>query len=55
MGIYISIFLTLLYGFLYILLLNQDYSLLMGTLGLFILLSTVMYLSRNIKWYEIEL
>lgn len=55
MGIYISVFLTLLYGFLYILLLNQDYSLLMGTLGLFILLSTVMYLSRNIKWYEIEL
>lgn len=55
MGACISIFLTLLYGFLYILLLNQDYSLLMGTTGLFIVLSTVMYLSRNIDWYEIDL
>lgn len=45
--------LILLYGFLYILLQMQDYALLMGSVGLFIILATVMYLSRKIDWYSI--
>jgi inner membrane protein len=43
--------LTLLYAFLYILLQLQDYALLMGSIGLFLILATVMYLSRKIDWY----
>ncbi|KAB2870168.1 MAG: cell envelope integrity protein CreD [Bacteroidales bacterium] len=45
--------LVLLYGFLYILLQLQDYALLMGSVGLFIILATVMYLSRKINWYAL--
>lgn len=51
----ISICVTLLtlYGFLYSLLQLQDYALLMGSLGLFAILAAVMYLSRNVDWYNI--
>lgn len=45
--------LVLLYGFLYILLQMQDYALLMGSVGLFIILATMMYLSHKINWYAI--
>jgi inner membrane protein len=51
----ISICITLLalYGFLYSLLQLQDYALLMGSLGLFSILAAIMYLSRNIDWYNL--
>jgi inner membrane protein len=39
------------YGFLYAILQMQDYSLLFGTIGLFIVLAMVMYFTRNIDWY----
>lgn len=42
--------LVVLYLFLYALLILNDYSLLIGSLGLFLILSVIMYLSRNIKW-----
>ncbi|MBO6587357.1 MAG: cell envelope integrity protein CreD [Gracilimonas sp.] len=45
--------LIILYGYLYILLQLQDYALLLGSLGLFVVLSVVMYLTRNINWFEI--
>lgn len=45
--------LVLLYGFLYILIQMQDYALLMGSVGLFIILGSVMYLSHKIDWYSI--
>ena len=45
--------LVILYGYLYILLQLQDYALLLGSLGLFVVLSIVMYLTRNINWFEI--
>ena len=44
--------LTLLYLFFYSLLQLQDYALLMGSLGLLLILAAVMYLSRNIDWYN---
>ena len=47
--------LTVLYGFLYILLQNQDYALLIGSVGLFLIMATVMYLTRNVNWYWIDL
>lgn len=45
--------LAMLYGYLYILLQLQDYALLMGSIGLFVVLSCVMYLTRRIDWFEI--
>lgn len=42
--------LTLLYGFLFTVLQLQDYALLIGSLGLFAILATVMYFSRKIDW-----
>jgi len=45
-------FLTALYGFLYILLQLEDYALLLGSVGLFSVLGIIMYLSRNINWFQ---
>jgi len=39
------------YGFLFVVLRLQDYSLLVGTAGLVLALATVMYVTRNIDWY----
>lgn len=44
--------LALLYGFFYSLLQLEDYSLLLGSIGLLIILAVVMYLTRNIDWYR---
>jgi inner membrane protein len=44
--------LALLYGYLYILLQLEDLSLLFGTIGLFIVLAVIMYVTRNIDWYS---
>jgi inner membrane protein len=43
--------LAAIYGFLYIALQLQDYSLLFGTAGLFTVLAVVIYVTRNIDWY----
>lgn len=47
--------LVILYSYLFIVLQLEDYSLLMGSLGLFLLLSTIMYLTRKIDWYNLEI
>ena len=39
------------YTFLYITLRQQDYALLMGAIALFVLLATVMYVTRKVDWY----
>ena len=44
-----------LYSFLYVLLENEDYALLLGALALFAILAAVMYLTRNVDWYRIRL
>ncbi|MDR1460420.1 MAG: cell envelope integrity protein CreD [Campylobacteraceae bacterium] len=43
---------TFLYGFLYILLQLQDMALLYGSIGLFAALAVIMYMTKNITWYE---
>ncbi len=43
--------LALLYGFMFTLLQLEDYALLMGSIGLFVVLAIIMYLSRRIDWY----
>ena len=43
--------LVILYAYLYFLLQLEDYALLMGSIGLFVVLSVIMYLTRKIDWY----
>lgn len=45
--------LTMLYTYLYILLQLEDYALLLGSIGLFVILSAVMYMTRKINWYAV--
>ena len=49
-----SSLLALLYGFFYSLLQLEDYALLLGSIGLFTILSTIMYLTRKVDWYGIS-
>ena len=44
--------LTLLYSFIFVLVQLEDFALLMGSIGLFIILAIVMYFSRKIDWYQ---
>jgi len=45
--------LTFSYLFVYTILQLEDYALLAGSLGLFVILATIMYLTRKIDWYAI--
>lgn len=40
------------YGFIFITLQDQDYALLIGSIGLFITLAAIMLLSRKVNWYN---
>ena len=53
LGITIGAFLIVFYGFMYIILQMQDYSLLLGNIALFIILAVIMFLTRKINWYEV--
>jgi len=44
-----------LYAYLFILLENQDYTLLLGSVALFMILGVVMYITRNVDWYRLKL
>ncbi len=46
--------LIVLYAYLYIVLQLEDYALIMGSIGLLLVLSTVMYITRKIDWYSLE-
>jgi inner membrane protein len=52
-GILIGV-LTMIYGYLFILMQLETYALLAGAIGLFVILGAVMYLSRTLNWYELE-
>ncbi len=45
--------LVALYGYLYVLLTNQDFALLAGSVGLFAALAAVMFLTRRVAWDEV--
>ena len=45
--------LIILYGFLFVILQLQDYALLLGSIGLFLILAIVMYLTRKIDWFAL--
>jgi inner membrane protein len=45
---------ALLYAFLFILLKNQDYAMLLGSIGLFLSLGIIMYATRKTDWYNVK-
>ena len=47
----ITSLMIILYAFLYTLLLLEDFSLLLGSFGMFAIIAIVMYSTRNINWY----
>jgi len=51
MAILMAGIMLILYAFFFIILQMQDLSLLIGSIGLFLILALVMYLSRNVDWY----
>ena len=44
--------LAVFYGFIYVIIVQQDYSLITGSVGLFVVIGTLMYLTRKINWYN---
>lgn len=46
-----SVALGVLYGYIFILIQLEDYALLFGSIGLFLILAAIMYCSRKIDWY----
>ncbi len=51
----ISGILTILYSFIFVIIQLQDYALLIGSIGIFAILGLVMYFSRKIDWYNLNL
>ncbi len=47
---FIGLSLSVLYAFIYVIIQLEDYALLVGSIGLFFILSSVMYFSRKIDW-----
>ncbi len=53
--ILISGMLLILYTFIFVVIQLQDYALLIGSIGIFIILALVMYYSRKIDWFNLKL
>lgn len=43
---------TMFYAFIFVIIQAQDFSLLIGSIGLFLIIAVIMYFSRNIRWYK---
>lgn len=52
LAMFISLVLTVVYSYIFTIIQIQDYSLLMGSIGLFIALAIIMYFSRRLQWQE---
>lgn len=52
LAVLFSALLVIFYLFIYIIILQQDFSLLIGSIGLFVIIGTLMYFSRKVKWYR---
>jgi inner membrane protein len=50
----LAAFLSILYLFLYVVLQLEDIALLIGSIGLFVILGVIMFVSRKITWYKQE-
>lgn len=54
LAVMVGSLLAVLYSYFYVLLQLEDYALLLGSIGLFVILAVVMYLTRKINWYSPE-
>jgi inner membrane protein len=52
LNILFTLLLMVFYTFIFIIILQQDYSLLIGSIGLFIVVAALMFFSRNVNWYK---
>ena len=52
LAILFCVLLIIFYTFIYVIILQQDFSLLLGSIGLFIIVGTLMYFSRKVNWYK---
>lgn len=43
---------SVIYLFIFVIIIQQDFSLLIGSLGLFIIIGLIMYFSRKVNWYK---
>ena len=53
LAIQLALLLSLIYGFIFIVLQLEDYALLAGSVGIFAALAAVMYYSRKVDWYGV--
>lgn len=51
-GLLVAVFIAFLYLFIFIIIQSEDYSLLIGSFGLYLTLAVAMYFSRKINWYK---
>jgi inner membrane protein len=54
LALQLFLLLTLIYGFIFIVLQLEDYALLAGSIGIFAALAAVMFYSRNVDWYNLS-
>jgi inner membrane protein len=47
-----SLLMVTFYTFIFVIILQQDFSLLLGSIGLFVIISLLMYFSRKVNWYQ---
>ncbi|MDH4091453.1 MAG: cell envelope integrity protein CreD [Cyclobacteriaceae bacterium] len=52
LAILFSSLLSIFYAFIFVIILQQDFSLLLGSIGLFIIVGLLMYSSRKVRWYK---
>jgi inner membrane protein len=48
----LAVSLSVIYGFIFIIIQIETYALLVGSVGLFVILALTMYLTRKIKWHS---
>lgn len=52
LSILVALLLSVFYTFIFVIILQQDYSLLLGSIGLFLIVGLLMYFSRKVSWYK---
>jgi inner membrane protein len=52
LSVLLALVLAIFYTFICVIILQQDFSLLLGSLGLFCIVGVLMYFSRNVNWYK---
>jgi inner membrane protein len=52
LSVLFTIVLTIFYTFVFVIIQEQDFSLLIGSIGLFLIIGMLMYFSRKINWYK---